>query len=265
MKIVVLIICTVMNAPVFSQVENSQSLDHQNRKLNFEMNFIGLGAGIFNSTTDGSIKSENRYLIQNYNNTSFSCGLFEFRTLYKDRIGVTLGFTFTQTTINADRIANNLSNGTPGYVVAFDTSDQSGMLPIYGQFSPIGFDGGIVGKWNLNQISFLPYVSYQLSLAKNKYRFDAQYTDLLSGDSFERNSKVTESIMNGVRFGLDIRYNFERLVFLGLKGMYSMYWMEGESHYSDTMPTGTEYSEPEKYSRKANTLLFQAFVGVRFP
>lgn len=234
------------------------------KTVSLEGNIIGLGAGFLNIKDATALASDRKCIIDNLRNNGFSMSLFEFRALYKSHIGLTLGMGYFQSNLNHARIMDVFPATISGYEVSFSTNGQDALSPVSGNFSPFSIEPGLIGKFDLNQFSFLPYCSWSRSFGKSHYFLDSDFKNSNSGDAFQRSYSISEGAQNSYKFGVDIRYNFEKPVYIGLKSFYAHYSLVGRSNYKDLVDNNViDSGEEESYSRLLNVVSFQLFLGVR--
>jgi|GEM_PF-6828340 len=243
---------------VYSQ--DTQKDEHK-KALNFELNAVAIGFGPFETKVSESNVSEDKLILESFNKSCFALNLLEFRSMYKDAIGLNLGLGFMQSTLNTSYIKENFYTTIPNYSVVFDKPEYDNPGPIFGDFTLATFDMSVVGKINIGNFSLLPFIGTATG-DKTRCTLDANLTELNSGVKSRRSYVWEEKVNRSYKFGLEVRYNFINAPYLGIRSSYATYLVSGTSSFIDRFSDGTESEGlTQNNSFKADFLSFQIFLG----
>lgn len=235
------------------------------KKVTYEMTFIAVGAGGLTNKIDNTLNKESFFLLDNLDKGSICLNFCESRFFYLNRIGLNVGFQFFSTGLNYEFIVKNFQGLTTDYEISFDGPEEDGIGPIFGSFDFYTIEFGLIGKFRAGNFSFLPYINYMQSYGQSIYYVDINYFDPINDQSFVRSYELSEKIKNPYKFGLEIHHTFKSNIYIGLKGSYSSFNVNGVSSFIDEFEDGSKIqSETQQYQNKAHLSTFQVLFGMNF-
>lgn len=253
----------------FSQSSVAKN-DSLRKKVTFEIAICHVGWGQQKNAIFGDINPESKLLISPEKKV-FSIGVFEFRTVFYNKFGLsTTLLDIEGMSISDKNIYNRFNDYFPNYSVTIpkqteDTDESSYHSYVDGSNQQFSFSLGLFGVIPIKNFQISPFFNYLFIPTKNKYSIEeALFTDLQTNDSFLRNYKMTEKYNFGCRAGFDIRYNF-KVIFLGIRTNFSYYKTKGSELIKDYKLDNTEISTSSKnYNHNYSTYTVNAMIGVRF-
>src|SRR5690606_33575899 len=160
---IIIILSFLWINPSYSQIKNDSV-----RKINFELNAIGLGIGVINNKLQSNINSEFATVANNFNSSGFGLQIAELRAYWNNKFGIGVGFDYFQVNLNSNAIIDNFPSMIDSYNTIFEPINDEGLTPISGGFSPISISLGAVVKIPIKEVSIVPFLNYLIVLAKSK-------------------------------------------------------------------------------------------------
>ena len=246
----------------YSQSIEPEHTEPRERKFNFEFNFLALGPGTFRINSIETNLNEDRVVLEHFNTHCSGLNILEFRPFLKNIIGLHFGFGLYNAGFDHEYVKNNFASSVPsGYSMEFDPPEYDDPGPIFGSFGTASFDIGLVGKFSVGQVSILPTVNYIFGSESGTAFLQTNFTNLNNGDTFYRTYDMYDKIDRAYRMGLEVRFNFDNGLYVGLRSAYSYFETNGVTQITDVYSTGNIVTEvPHSYN--AHMLTFQAFIGL---
>lgn len=261
----IIIVYLFLPTTAFNQEVTGIDVDTAYKKnpfFTFEINALAIGFGTFNLSSIQTSIPEEEWVFNGYSNSSFGFNFLEGRVFLKDKIGVHVGLGFYQSVLDRQHVRDNFSSTLPGYEMEFAPIEEDDPGPIFGSIDIASFDIGLVGKFNIRQVSILPTVNYQFCSKSGSAYLETYYTNSTSGDSFYRAYDFTDDVMKAIKLGLEMRFNFYGGAYLGLRSSYGDYQFEGDTRIWDKHNDGSIVETYTSHSFKAAVWMFQAFIGL---
>lgn len=244
----------------------SQKTKDTTRSLfNLEINAISFGFGILTSKLLNKIPIESMFVVNSLYKLGFGIQIPELRLYWRNKIGISVGFDFYQSSLNKRNIVTNFPSYFNEYNVTFKIDNQDGLSPISGNFTPLSITLGVMGKFEIKRFSFVPFVSYLVPISQDNYDFNVNFKNIYTEESFERSYKYANKIKYSFKIGLDSRFLVTRPLYLGIRLAYMYYQNNGVVNYLDKYSDGHVVSSQDiHYKQKFNGILFQVLVGFNF-
>lgn len=245
--------------------ENYSDSSKRNPVVTYEMNILAFGGGISNSKISGEVSPDTRYLNKTLNRNGINIQFLEFRSFFKDRIGLTTGFSFYQSGTGSSKIMKDFPRVFTDNNVTFNAPNNAGFAPLRMDFTCATLDAGLIGKFKLRKVSILPFVSYLIPLIrKNSNYLNANFINNSNGETFKRRYEFTNRLQNAFKAGIDVRYG-KKHVYVGGRISYTFYKVAGQASYKDTDSGNNVVSEQKsQFGQNFNIVTFQAIVGAVF-
>lgn len=226
------------------------------------------GVGSMNDRLDGMLSPDSDFIISSLDKTTYNLSMLEARAIFYNRFGISTGLLdWDFSMLDDQEVYKYLHEYLPQYVVNIPSSIPESEGDTYhsfinGSFDAFTFGIGLMGILNIKKVEFIPFCNYLYTPSENKYRVDAvELINKQNNNVIIRDYKFAEKYRPGYRVGIDIKYNYDHLIF-GLRTKFSWYNTEGTGNILDKLSDGTVISSSQfNYNRKFFAYTIGFFIG----
>lgn len=247
---------------------SQDSILHKKRSnlFSYGISAFVFDGGFVQAEVPSLLSSDYRFALTTMNRTSLGINFMEFQCLFKDKIGISASFDFTDKSFNQTKIRKGMQGYITDLTISIPSDNyDSGVVPIFDNQEMLGLKLALVGNLKIGRFAFQPFFSPLLTFRKNFMSVKMDAFDPFTNSSFIRTFEFREKNKLALKTGMDIHFFLIENFSIAFRMGYFYWKTEGAAKTIDEFNDQTEtVSRLESYKRITQVVYFGGHIRLMF-